>query len=111
MLVGLGKAEVELTDWNILCIQIPNGEYAEFFVGYSQKDGLGRMSTKIEEYDPETGIGKTNSGSSYQTKGKPGMPHDDAIYVLEGKLGKDIVKQELLSREGKGVFSFKYPVA
>lgn len=110
MLVGLGKANVVLSDWNILCIQIPDGEYAEFFIGYSINDRMGRMSTRIQDFDIDTGKGLTISGSTYHTNGKPSRPHDDALYVLERKLGVDVVKSELLSGQGQGVFSFKYPI-
>ena len=103
---GLPPADVTLIGWNIIIVE---GNF-EVFLGFSVNDNVGRLSTPIETYDKETGVGLTRSGSRYQTVGEPSMPHDDAIYVLECSVGKDIVKNELLSDEGSNRLVFKYPV-
>ena len=85
--------------------------YGEIFVGYSVGDGLGRVSTVIQEFDKETGIERTRSGSTYTVIGEPGIPHDDALYVLESQIGISRVAKELFSDESTGALTFKYPIA
>ncbi|HDY84301.1 MAG TPA: hypothetical protein ENH74_01270 [Methylophaga sp.] len=101
---------VSLRDWNIIIVDVPNECHEEIFVGYSEGDRLGRLSTPIKNYDANTGIGETRSGSSYMTIGEPGSPHDDAIYVLEQTFGKDLIERELFSDSGQSVLAFKYPL-
>lgn len=108
--ISLGKANVTLRDWNILIITTADGLREELFIGYSIGDGLGRLSTKIEHYDPETQTGATHSGSTYNLIGQPGMPHDDAMYVLESFLSPEIVNLELFSDHSTGALRFKYAV-
>lgn len=106
---SLGKAEVLLSEWNIIEVKVPGGR-GELFIGYSVNEGVGRLSTRIEHFDPESKTGRTISGSTYTFIGEPGMPHDDAIYVLETKLGAERVDKELFSNEASGDLKFKYPV-
>lgn len=101
---------VSLRDWNIIIVDVPNECHEEIFVGYSEGDSLGRVSTPIKSYDEKTGIGETRSGSSYMTIGEPGSPHDDAIFVLERTFGKDMIENELFSDSSQGVLTFKYPI-
>lgn len=110
MMITLGKADVTLRDWNILQFTFSDGTTSEHFIGYSQHDNLGRLSTKIKEYDIETSQGATESGSVYTTVGPPGRPHDDAIYVLEQQIGGALVQRELFSQESKGLVRYKYPI-
>jgi len=107
----MDKADVTLIDWNIVCIKSPDGWYGEIFVGYSVGDALGRVSTVIQEFDKEMGKGRTKSGSTYTVIGKPDIPHDDALYVLESQIGKARVVKELFSDESTGTVTFKYPIA
>lgn len=107
---NLQKADVVLSDWNILQLISDEGGMLEIFVGFSVKDGMGRMSTLIQSYDEVTKTGITKSGSSYSLIGEPGMPHDNAIYVLETKLGYERVHKELFSSEASGVVKFRYPI-
>lgn len=74
MMTILGKADVTLRDWNILQFKLPDGSISEHFIGYSEHDHLGRLSTKIKMYDLDTRQGETESGSVYTTVGKPGSP-------------------------------------
>lgn len=104
------KADVVLRDWNILQVASEDGGMLEIFVGFSVKDGIGRMSTLIQSYDEANKTGITKSGSTYSLIGEPGMPHDDAIYVLETKLGHARVHKELFSSEASGFVKFRYPI-
>ena len=110
MITHLGKANVTLSSWNILCVALANGKRAELFIGYSHADGMGRLSTRIKSYSEVLKLGETESGSTYQLIGEPGQPHGDAMYVLEQRLGVSAVQKELFSAEGAGWLSFKYPV-
>ena len=107
---NVGKADVVLSDWNILQVASEDGGMLEIFVGFSVKDGIGRMSTLIQSYDEFNKTGITKSGSTYSLIGEPGMPHDDAIYVLETKLGHARVHKELFSSEASGFVKFRYPI-
>lgn len=107
---AMGKADVLLINWNILEIAKPGCEKESAFIGYSVFDGIGRLSTPIQHFDPKTQIGRTESGSTYTLKGKPGMPHEDAMYVLYSFWRKDFADRELFSVDSTGKLSFKYPV-
>jgi hypothetical protein len=110
MIKTMDKAAVTLIDWNSVCIKFPDDDYVEIFVGYSVGDSLGRVSTEIQEFDKESGKGRTESGSTYTVIGEPSIPHDDALYVLESTIGKSMVAKELLSDESTGAVMFKYPI-
>ncbi len=107
---GLPASNVVMSDWNILQVEIDEGVITELFIGYSEHDRLGRISTPIEDFDEEAGTGSTESGSTYQVIGKAGMPHDDAMYVLETRLGREKVRAELFSDDPKKRLRFRYPV-
>ena len=97
MISSLPAGEVILTQWNIIEI-IATAE--QHFVGYSQLDQLGRVSTPILKFDDESGVGETESGSHYKVIGKPGRLHPDARYVLERVCPIDLI-----------VYRFRYPIA
>lgn len=107
---NVGKADVVLSDWNIVQLRSKEGEMLEIFVGYSVNDGFGRMSTLIQSFDEINKTGITKSGSTYSLIGQPGMPHDDAIYVLETRIGYERVHNELFSSEASGFVKFRYPI-
>jgi len=109
MLVSLEKDDVILTKWNILRFRLKDGTYDELFVGYSAKDRLGRVSTKIIEYDFENKTGRTESGSTYKLIGEPGHPGKAALYVIEKYIGSGIFEIELFSEKSLGIITFKYP--
>ena len=96
MIIKMAARGVHLSDWNIFLNTTTDTEH---FVGYDNTARLGRVSTPIESYDLETGIGITESGSIYQTLGAASQPHDDAIYVLES-----IIRNRLKD------YKFKYPL-
>ena len=110
MLFGLPRAEIQLVDWNIICLHLPPGETGEFFIGFSLKDQLGRFSTPIVEYDETNCFGKTQSGSIYNLIGPPGHPCIDGMYVLDELFGKEHIQRELFSKKASGIVRFKYPV-
>ena len=107
---NLGKADVVLSHWNILQVPSKEGDMLEIFVGFSMNDGIGRMSTVIQSFDEINKTAITKSGSTYSLVGEPGMPHEDAIYVLETKLGYERVHKELFSSEASGFVKFRYPI-
>jgi hypothetical protein len=110
MLFGLPRSDIQLINWNIICLNLPSGESGEFFIGYSLNDRLGRFSTVIMEYDQAKGFGKTQSGSTYHLLEAPGFLCEDGMYVLYQLFGKGRIQQELFSDESKGIISFKYPL-
>jgi hypothetical protein len=107
---NVGKADVVLSDWNILQAPSKDDGLLEIFVGYCVNDGFGRMSTLIQSFDEANKTGITKSGSTYSLVGEPGMPHEDAIFVLEARLGYERVHKELFSSEATGLMNFKYPI-
>jgi len=68
--------EIALGSWSIR--QLSNGD--RHFVGRNLTKGTGRVSSKIEVFDAETGRGVTDSGRIYELSGRPGHD-DDAEYV------------------------------
>jgi hypothetical protein len=68
--------EVWLGRWSIR--EEENGD--RHFVGFDVKRWLGRVSTKIVEFDPSTRTGVTSSGRRYHLLGSAARD-DDAEYV------------------------------
>lgn len=108
MLIGLPRSDIQLINWNIICLNLPSGESGEFFIGYSLNDRLARFSTLILEFDEEKKIGKTKSGSTYSLLGEPGHPCEDGLHVLYQLFGKARIQNELFSDETEGILCFKY---
>jgi hypothetical protein len=73
------------------------------------RDGLGRVSTPIKDFDEKSKTGTTHSGSTYTCIGEPGLPHDEAIYVLGSLIGVEKVQKELFSEASFGALKFRYP--
>lgn len=96
MIVIMPPGSIALVDWNIIEIPLTKSRH---FVGFSIYDNVGRVSTPILEFDEATAEGKTESGSMYFMRGKPGNVHPDALYVLEGVTGY-----------GKIVYNWVFPV-
>ncbi len=109
-LYSLRKSDVLLCDWNIIEVTVSDNRYGELFIGYSINEMIGRLSTKIVHLDLELMTGKTISGSTYKLIGEPGLPHDDAIYILEQKPGAEAVLRELFSDNDSGGIKFKLPI-
>ena len=112
MITSMPVESVILTEWNIVCVTTNGGDYGEVFIGYSIQNSIGRVSTKILDFDPIAGLGATTSGSRYRVLGEPGVPHPDAIYVLEEMFGdSELVRKELFSNDGSGKLQFKYAIS
>jgi hypothetical protein len=70
------QRKVWLMSWRVL--QTDSG--TRHFVGYSVEDRIGRVSTPISSYDPNTRIGKASNGGVYKLLGPPGVDAE-AMYV------------------------------
>lgn len=70
------EPEVVLSSWKVL--EIESGD--RHFCGYNLLLREGRVSSRIEEFDPSTMMGRTRSGRVYSLQGKPGW-NSDASYV------------------------------
>ncbi|MDX1749066.1 MAG: hypothetical protein R3271_01950 [Methylophaga sp.] len=110
MLIGLPRSDIQLINWNIICLNLPSGESGEFFIGYSLNDRLARFSTLILEFDEEKKVGKTKSGSTYSLLGEPGHPCEDGLHVLYQLFGKSNIQKELFSDKSQGILCFKYSI-
>lgn len=104
--VNLASGKVVLRDWNILQINTPEGS-GEIFVGYSEHDGLGRVSTVIQHFDETTKTGRTQSGSEYALLGEPGKPHFQSMLVLEQVLGSELFQVLLTGNSELVRFRYK----
>jgi hypothetical protein len=79
------EPEKWLESWQVVRVVKSNGFEERFglhFVGRNCSDFHGAVSSKIEQFDPKTMRGVTNSGRVYQLVGLPGYC-DDAQYVLD----------------------------
>lgn len=72
------QPEITLQDWGVFEIKITG---QRFFNGWAVENREGRVSSVIENFDPETMRGQTISGRTYQLDGPTGH-NDDAHYVL-----------------------------
>lgn len=79
------EPEKWLEAWQVVRVTRSNGFADRFglhFIGRNCSDFNGAVSSKIEQFDPKTLRGITNSGRVYQLVGLPGYC-DDAQYVLD----------------------------
>jgi hypothetical protein len=71
--------ELRLRDWSVYECK---GAGTRHFVGYNMTECEGRVSSAIQQFDPATRRGVTESGRVYELVGQPG--HDaDADYVWQ----------------------------
>lgn len=70
------EPEVILSNWKVLEVNSND----RHFCGYNLSLREGRVSSRIEEFDPSTMMGRTRSGRIYSLRGVPGS-HPDADYV------------------------------
>ena len=69
--------EVTLRQWLILEVQMRQQPgRTRHFVGYSVHDYAGQVSSAIQQFDPQTMRGTTQSGRVYQLSGSPGWNSD-----------------------------------
>ena len=69
--------EITLRQWQIFEVQFPQKlNRTRHFVGYSVQDRAGQVSSAIQQFDPKTMRGVTESGRVYQLLGLPGWNAD-----------------------------------
>lgn len=72
--------------------------YPEFFgyhfVGYDVRGGHGAVSSKIEQFDPVTMCGVTQSGRVYQLVGTPGVNSDGQYTLASWILANELVMED-----------------
>lgn len=73
------EPEITLRSWQIFEVDKEGGD--RHFVGWNTQ-GEGRVSSKIETFDPVTRRGVTRSGRVYELLGDPGV-NMDALYVWD----------------------------
>jgi hypothetical protein len=84
-----------LVCWSIY--QLPSdgnpNQWERHCVGYAVEDGHGQVSSAIQEFDPTTARGVTQSGRIYQLEGPPGNK-GNATYAWAGwKLLNSVTEQ------------------
>ncbi len=80
---------VNLDRYNILENKRSDGTIDRHFIGNDMDRYGARASTAIQEYDEETKIGITASGTEYHLHGEPGLDLD-AHYLIAGATGRSI---------------------
>lgn len=71
--------EIALRRWRVMEIELPDGTRSRHVWGHDAKNGLGRASSPIKDFDRESMTAITRSGSNYRLIGLPG----------NSRLGKD----------------------
>lgn len=94
----VGPADVIMSHWNVIVI-IDHGAEIEKFLGYWHQQDTYRISSQIENYDPETDTGRTLSGSRYKFLDKPGVLYPEAQAVFD-----------MLDKRDSIEVSLKYPL-
>ena len=64
--------EITLRRWRVMEIEAPDGTRSRHVLGHDVKNDRGRASSPIMEFNQETMIATTRSGSSYKLVGLPG---------------------------------------
>lgn len=78
MITYTAPGKTTVIEWNIVILH-HDGEISRHILGYDIKLGLGRLSTKIIQFDIENKLAKTESGSEYTLIGPPGPVHPVAL--------------------------------
>lgn len=71
--------EITLRRWRVIEVGLPDGTSSRHVCGHDAKNGLGRASSPIMDFNHETMTAVTRSGNSYRLIGLPG----------NSRLGKD----------------------
>lgn len=71
--------EITLRRWRVTEVELPDGTRSRHVWGHDAKNGLGRASSPIIEFNHETMTVTTRSGNNYMLIGLPG----------NSRLGKD----------------------
>ncbi len=64
--------EIILRRWRVIEIVAPNGNRSRHVWGHDVKNGLGRASSPIVEFNSDAMIATTRSGRNYRLMGLPG---------------------------------------
>ena len=80
---------VNLDRYNIVENKLSDGTMQRHFIGNDMERYGARASTTIQEYDEETKIGTTKSGTEYHLHGEPGLD-SDAHYLLTSATGRSL---------------------
>ena len=64
--------EITLRRWRVVEVEVPDGSRSRHVWGHDVKNGLGRASSPIVEFDTEAMTATTRSGSNYKLVGLPG---------------------------------------
>ena len=71
--------EITLQSWQIFEVQFPQKpNRTRHFVGFAVRERAGQVSSAIQQFDPQTMRGVTESGRVYQLLGPPGWDADAA---------------------------------
>ncbi len=76
------EPKIQLSHWSIRECDRKDGCLTRHLVGYNMADNEGRVSSSIEEFDPDLLHVRTGSGRVYEMVGKSGT-HINAEYVWE----------------------------
>ena len=69
--------EITLQSWQIFEVQFPQKpNRTRHFVGFAVRERAGQVSSAIQQFDPQTMRGVTESGRVYQLQGPPGWDAD-----------------------------------
>jgi hypothetical protein len=71
--------EIALRRWRVIEIELPDGTRSRHVWGHDTKNGLGRATSPIREFDRDAMTAITRSGNNYRLIGLPG----------NSRLGKD----------------------
>lgn len=91
---------ITMSSWNIVVIELSNGQVFERFLGFDTNEKEFRISSQILSYDAENQIGSTKSGSQYKFIDEPGKLHPDAQAVFD-----------YINKSGEAKASLKFPVS
>ena len=92
---------VTLGAWSVYDVPLDGDDHprTRHFVGYSNEDRQGQVSSPIESFDPATGCGVTRSGRVYRLDGAPGgNAHADYVWREWKKLHR-VSEQQEVTRE------------
>lgn len=81
-MTSLQPEHIVMSEWNIVIIDY-NNQIIEKFLGYSHEWDNYRISSQIQDYDPENKTGRTLSGSTYQFLDNPGQLHPKAQAIFD----------------------------
>ena len=77
------KPDATLSGWTVFEVDAPGIGHSTFhLVGFNEREGLGRVSSPVEQLDVRNRTGVTRSGSVYRLSGHPGLG-GDATYTWE----------------------------